>query len=104
METKHYLLLRPCLLWEVFQKALEYVRPLEDPHWRASFQMSTFRLQDVLQSALQPEKASFCPQMQCFVHLLPKLQCEIHQEVDPLALQPVPSQLQGSQKQQPQII
>lgn len=66
--------------------------------------MPTFRLQDVLQPALQPEKASFRPQMQCLVHLMSKLQCEIHQEVDSFALQPMPSQLQGYQKQLPQII
>lgn len=64
METKHYILLRPRLLWQIFQKALKHVRPFEDPHWRAPFQMSLLRLQDVLQPAIQPEEASLCTQMQ----------------------------------------
>jgi hypothetical protein len=64
MEAKYYILLRPRLLWQIFQKALKYVRPPEDPHRRAPFQMSILRLQDVLQPALQPEKASLCTQMQ----------------------------------------
>lgn len=71
MEVEHYFLLRPCLLWEVFQKTLKHVRPLEDSHWRASLQMPHLRLQNVLQPALQPEKASLRTQMQCIIPTLP---------------------------------
>jgi hypothetical protein len=90
MEAKYYLLLRPRILWKVLQETLKYVRSPEDPHRRAPFQMSLLRLQDVLQSAIQPEEASLCTQMQRYVHFLPQLQSQIHKEVDSIALQSVP--------------